>query len=38
LTDLHQAGDTLIEVTHDQREIETAGRLLTIVEGRLAHE
>ena len=38
LTDLHQAGVTLIEVTHDQREIETAGRLLTIVEGRLAHE
>ena len=38
LTDLHQAGVTLIEVTHDQREIEAAGRLLTIVEGRLAHE
>ena len=38
LMDLHQAGVTLIEVTHDQREIETAGRLLTIVEGRLAHE
>ena len=38
LTDLHQAGVTLIEVTHDKREIETAGRLLTIVEGRLAHE
>ena len=38
LTDLHQAGVTLIEVTHDHREIEAAGRLLTIVEGRLAHE
>ena len=38
LNDLHQAGVTLIEVTHDQREIEAAGRLLTIVEGRLAHE
>ena len=38
LTDLHQAGVTLIEVTHDHREIEAAGRLLTIVERRLAHE
>ena len=38
LKDLHQAGVTLIEVTHDQREIEEAEHLVTIVEGRLAHE
>ena len=38
LNDLHQAGVTLIEVTHDQREIEEAEHLVTIVEGRLAHE
>ena len=38
LTDLHQAGVTLIEVTHDQQEIEAAERLVTIVGGRLAHE
>ena len=34
LKDLHQAGVTLIEVTHDQREIEEAEHLVTIVEGR----
>lgn len=38
LNDLNQAGVTLIEVTHDQREIEEAEHLVTIVEGRLAHE
>ena len=38
LNDLHQAGVTLIEVTHDQSEIEEAEHLVTIVEGRLAHE
>ena len=38
IKDLHQAGVTLIEVTHDQREIEEAEHLVTIVEGRLAHE
>ena len=38
LKDLQQEGVTLIEVTHDQQEIEAAERLLTIVEGRLAHE
>ena len=38
LKDLHQEGVTLIEVTHDQQEIEAAERLVTIVGGRLAHE
>ena len=38
LNDLHQEGVTLIEVTHDQQEIEAAERLVTIVGGRLAHE
>ena len=38
LKDLHQEGVTLIEVTHDQKEIEAAERLVTIVGGRLAHE
>ena len=38
LNDLHQEGVTLIEVTHDQPEIEAAERLVTIVGGRLAHE
>ena len=31
LNDLHQEGVTLIEVTHDQQEIEAAERLVTIV-------
>lgn len=38
LKDLHQEGVTLIEVTHDQKEIEAAERLVTIVGGRLTHE
>lgn len=38
LKDLHQEGVTLIEVTHDQQEIEAAERLVTIVGGRLTHE
>lgn len=38
LNDLHQEGVTLIEVTHDQQEIEATERLVTIVGGRLAHE
>ena len=38
LKDLHQEGVTLIEVTHDQQEIEAAEQLVTIVGGRLAHE
>ena len=38
LKDLHQEGVTLIEVTHDQKEIEAADQLLTIVGGRLTHE
>ena len=38
LKDLHQEGVTLIEVTHDQQEIEAAEQLLTIIGGRLAHE
>ena len=38
LKDLHQEGVTLIEVTHDQQEIEAAERLVTIVGGRLVHE
>ena len=38
LNDLHQEGVTLIEVTHDQQEIEAAERLVTIVGGRLVHE
>ena len=38
LKDLQQEGVTLIEVTHDQQEIEAAERLVTIVGGRLAHE
>ena len=38
LKDLHQEGVTLIEVTHDQQEIEATERLVTIVGGRLAHE
>ena len=38
LKDLHQEGVTLIEVTHDQQEIEAADQLLTIVGGRLTHE
>ena len=38
LNDLHQEGVTLIEVTHDQQEIEAAERLVTIAGGRLAHE
>ena len=33
LKDLHQEGVTLIEVTHDQKEIEAADQLLTIVGG-----
>ena len=38
LKDLHQEGVTLIEVTHDQQEIEAAERFVTIVGGRLVHE
>ena len=38
LKDLQQEGVTLIEVTHDQQEIEAAEQLLTIIGGRLAHE
>lgn len=37
LQDLHQKGMTLIEVTHDQMELEQAKQLVNIVEGRLVY-